>query len=358
MFYRKKITKQFVSTVALILLLWIGIIPGIVPITAVNAATTVQINRENTTSEITAEGALSPENLYDIDKSLIASIRNAHDSAEEYATDELDDWVADLMKEVDEQFLNWYFSYLNQKSMEFGVSFAWLAFNLDSALKILRSEDEKNLNADQIIQKRMIEDFNNTFNQLVLNEEAETSLKKIIERVGRTYASAMGVKFSQVKAQYRVRDEDWDRHLNEIAQLIYYTGNSKYSLSTDSTNSEFVTKVFAMTTITIGSEIAAKFATKAGSKFAVKVSTSTVAKTASQLLDPLLAVGLLAWDVWDYQLMVSSSRPELRQNISDYLNELKLSILYSPDNSIMAAIGEIEYGLLTALDSQPISQLN
>jgi hypothetical protein len=355
MFYRKKLTQQFVSTVALILLLWIGIIPGIVPITAVNAATTVQINRDNTSSEIIAEGALSPEIWYDIDKSLAASMRNAQNSAEEYATNELDDWAADLMKEVDEQFLNWYFSYFNQKAMEFGVLFASLAFDLDSTLKVLRSEDEKNLNADQIIQKRMIEDFNNRFNQLVLNEEAETSLKKIIERVGRTYASAIGVKFSQVKAQYRVLDQDWDRHLNQIAQLIYNTGNSKNSLSRESINSQLATKLFGLTTITIGSKIASKFAAKASSKLAVKAGASTVAKTASQLLDPLLAVGFLAWDVWDYQLMVSSSRPELRQNISDYLHELELSILYSPNGSIMAAIKEIEDGLLTALDSQPIS---
>jgi hypothetical protein len=358
MFYRKKLTQQFVSTVALILLLWIGIIPEIVPLTAVNAATIVQINRENTSSEIIAEGALFPEKWYDIDKSLMASLRNAHDSAEEYATDELDDWVADLMKEVDEQFLNWYFSYFNQKAMEFGVFFASLAFDLDSALKVLRSEDEKNLNADQIIQKRIIEDFNNRFNQLVLNEEAETSLKKIIERVGKNYASAVGVKFSLVKAQYRVSDQDWDRHLNEIAELIYNTGNSKNSLSAESINSQLATKLFALTTISIGSKIASKFAAKASSKLAVKAGASTVAKTASQLLDPLLAVGFLAWDVWDYQLMVSSSRPELRQNISDYLYELKHSILHSPDDSIMAAIGEIEYGLETALYSQPISQLN
>ncbi|MBD2039081.1 hypothetical protein H6F56_00020 [Microcoleus sp. FACHB-672] len=355
MFYRKKIAKQFVSTVALVLLLWIGIILGFMPATAVNAATATAISEENTSSKMIDQGALSQETWYDVDQALTASLRKAYESIEEYATDELDDWVADQMKKVDEQFLSWYFSYLNQKAMEFGVPFAWLTFQLDSALKVLRSKDEKTLNADQIIQKRMIEDFNNKFNQLVLNEEAETSLKKIIERVGRNYASGIGYKFSEVKAKYRVSEQDWNRHLKGIAQLIYNTGNSQYSLSPESINSELSTKIFALTTVAISAKLGSKFAAKAGSKLAVKASASTIAKTASQLIDPLLAVGFLAWDIWDFQNMVSSSRPELRQNIWDYLDELKKSILYSPDNSIKTAIEEIEEMITDALNSQPIS---
>lgn len=353
MFYRKKLAKQFVYTVALILLLWIGIIPGFVPTTPANAATT-PINKESPSSQMIAQEALSPKSWDEIDKALVDSLRKAHDSIEEYASDELDDWVADLMKK-DEQFLDWYFSYLNQKAMEFGVPFAWVVFKLDSALKVIRSEDEKRLTADQIIEKRMIEDFNKKFNQVVLNEEAEASMKKIIEGVGKNFAASVGYKFSEVKARYNVSNQDWDRHVNEIAQLIYNTGNSRYSLSPESMNSELTTKILALTTVAISSKLASKFAAKAGSKLAVKAGASTIAKAASQVIDPLLAVGFLAWDLWDYQNMVSSSRPELRKNISDYLEELKLSILYSPDNSIMTAIGEIEEIITEALDSQPIS---
>ncbi|MBJ7295707.1 MAG: hypothetical protein JHC73_05150 [Dolichospermum sp.] len=52
--------------------------------------------------------------------------------------------------------------------------------------------------------------------------------------------------------------------------------------------------------------------------------------------------------------MVAQSQPELRENISDYLNEVKLSILFSPDNSIITAIKNVESKFLDAIESQPI----
>ena len=93
---------------------------------------------------------------------------------------ELNNWENELLKKVDDKFLNWYFSYGNQKLMEFGVPFAWAAFKLDSVLKVLRKEDEKDLNAEEIIKNRMIEDFNHKFQELVLNDEAEKNLKRIV----------------------------------------------------------------------------------------------------------------------------------------------------------------------------------
>jgi len=73
----------------------------------------------------------------------------------------------------------------------------------------------------------------------------------------------------------------------------------------------------------------------------------------NRCIDPLLAVGLLVWDVWDYDKMVNESRPVLRQNILDYLNEVKWSILCSPENSIMAAIEDVEGKIITGLESRP-----
>ena len=52
--------------------------------------------------------------------------------------------------------------------------------------------------------------------------------------------------------------------------------------------------------------------------------------------------------------MVKKSRPELRQNILDYLEEVKWSILNSPENSIMAAIEEVEGKIITGLESRQI----
>jgi hypothetical protein len=214
----------------------------------------------------------------------------------------------------------------------------------------------------------MIEDFNSKFNQLVLNEESESVLKNIINNIGRNYASSVGFRFAQVKNYYQIPDVAWDEHLRNIAELIYSDGNSATSLSATSLNSNLMTRLAAVTSITIAGKLTANFAAKAGSKLLSKTGTSLITKTGAkaiseagaamivktgtQILDPILVVGFLAWDIWDYQKMVADSRPELRQSIADYLQELAFSIIDAPDNSIMAGIEDIENIILHGLEYQ------
>jgi L-lactate utilization protein LutB len=66
----------------------------------------------------------SSTNRTQVEKYLREAIRSAYDSTQEFAASELDDWVNELMRKVDDNFLNWYFSYGNQKAQEFGIPFA------------------------------------------------------------------------------------------------------------------------------------------------------------------------------------------------------------------------------------------
>ncbi|MGB3191529.1 hypothetical protein [Lyngbya sp. PCC 8106] len=298
------------------------------------------------TSVFTEYEPSSEDNWYEIDTYLTEAIRNAYKITEEFATSEFDGWVSDLMESVDDEFLDWYFNYFNQKAMEFGVPFAWLAFKVDF-LDVLKNQDEKNLNAEQVIQKRMLEDFNHQFRELVMNEKAEQKLSKIIERIGRTYSSAIGFQFAAIQFQYQVPEKDWQRHLQSISEMVFDTGNSKGALDSASFNSNLSTKVLAATTAIISSKLAFKFAAKAGAKLATKFGASAAIKMGANLIDPALAIAFLAWDFWDYHHMVAESCPALRKNIEDYLNEMKFSILESdPENSIMAAIAEVQTQLL------------
>ncbi len=83
--FRIKACQQFVSIVAIILLLWIGIIPGLGQIAAVQAATM--------TCELVLPATPSSSDWYEIDRRLANATRTAHDVAEDYATTELNRWV-------------------------------------------------------------------------------------------------------------------------------------------------------------------------------------------------------------------------------------------------------------------------
>ena len=180
---------KLVISLALITILTLGArIPVIGEIHAAYAAA------DRLTSPKTSYSSVTPINSstewLQVDKYVIDAIRIAHDSAEEFATYELDIWVDDLMRKVDDKFLSWYFNYFNQKAMEFGIPFAWLAFNID-LLNLLKKEGETHLNANEILEKRMMEDLQTKFSQLVLTpEEAQQSLVKQTEIVAHTNASS------------------------------------------------------------------------------------------------------------------------------------------------------------------------
>lgn len=294
----------------------------------------------------------SSTDWFKVYESLTDGLRKTYDSTEKYAESELDDWLKDLMNNVDDKFLDWYFSYGNQKAMDFGVFFAWIIFKADSPLKILRKENEKDLNTNQLLQKRMIEDFQKKFNELVLDAQKQNSLEKLIERVGRYYALAIDMKFNQIKNQYKILDLEWSKYLNDIATVIYNNGNSRYSLSPEGISSNLTTKILLATTAGIGSKIALNLAAKAAIKLGAKSASVVATKIGAQFLDPMLVAGLLILDIWNYNHMVNQSRPILRQNIFDYFNELEKSILNSPENSIMSAIEEVESKIITALESR------
>lgn len=100
----------------------------------------------------------------------------------------------------------------------------------------------------------------------------------------------------------------------------------------------------------VGSKVAAVFAGKASAKIAAKTGSAVATKLGGQLLDPIVAVGIILWDLWDYQYSINTERPLLREAIFNYLTEVKRSLLNNQDNSVMSAIYQIETGLLESLE--------
>lgn len=349
MMFCNRFFKLFVSLVLTVSLTFGGMIPVIGDIHPAYAA---DLQTSPKLSYLSSAPINPSIDWYQVNKELIDALRKIFDSTEEYAAFELDDWIDDLMKNVDNKFLDWYFSYGNQKARDFAVPFAWLAFKIDTPLKLIRKEDEKKLNANQILQKRMIVDFQTKFNELVLDQQQQNSLEKVIERIGRYYALAIDMKFKEIKKDYRISELEWSNYLNDIATVVYNTGTSSSTLSAGSISSNLTTKILIATTAGIGSKIALNLVGKAAVKLGTKTASTVAAKLGAQVLDPILIAGLLILDLWDYNRMVSESKPILRQNIFDYLNELRISLLNSPENSIMTAIEEVESEIINGLESR------
>jgi hypothetical protein len=346
MFYNRTI-KLIVSTFLTVILTLGGILPVIGEIPSAYAAEIIVETKDSASS---CPSINSSTDVNKLDSYLIKGMRVAHDSTEAFAREELEIWINDLMKRVDDKFLNWYFNYFNQKAIEYGVPFVWIMFKADF-LNVLKSKDEKGLNANQIIQKRMINDFQNKFNELVFKpEESQQLLLKLTERSARNYVSALGMKFAMIKNCYKISDQDWEKYLSSLGTLTYNTGNSQSSLSASSLSSKLATNTVILSTTVIGGKLALNFASKLAAKIAGKAAGAIMAQIS--VLDPVIGLGILIFDVWSYDKMVKQSKPTLRQNILEYFNEVKWSLLNGPENSIMASIKDVESKMIAGLESR------
>jgi hypothetical protein len=101
----------------------------------------------------------------------------------------------------------------------------------------------------------------------------------------------------------------------------------------------------------IGSKVATSLAGKATAKMAAKTGGMVASNLGVQLIDPIVAVGILIWDIWDYKHTVKIDRPVLREAILEYLTQVKVSLLNNPENGVMAAIEQLEGGILKSVRS-------
>ncbi len=84
---------------------------------------------------------------------------------------------------------------------------------------------------------------------------------------------------------------------------------------------------------------------------AAKTGGMVAGNLGAQLIDPIVAVGIIIWAFWDYKHTVKVDRPVLREAILDYLQEVKASLLQNSENGIMASMNQLEGGILQSVQS-------
>lgn len=283
----------------------------------------------------------------DIEQAIVTALRDAHTQAESFASERLDEWVEQLMTRVDDSFLDWYFNYFNQKKLEFTAPFVWLSSAATHWI------DTNKPAPNQVVAEKLTENFQTEFAKRVLRPKiAQLELERITRETVNLYVSELGDNISSIQTSYNIPQGQWERYLGDIAVTIQDTeGNiSNLSLKLLAGGSTYLLAKAMIPVVTkIGSKVAASFAGKATAKMAAKTGGTVAAKFGGQFLDPIVAVGIIIWDVWDYQHTVKVNQPILREAIWDYLQEVKASLLDNPDNGIMAAIYQLEGGILKSL---------
>lgn len=285
-----------------------------------------------------------------VDRAMVEALSEARASAENYASGELDLWVEELIDRVDDRFLDWYFGYFNQKQLEFKSFFVQLSAG---AVRLLNPD---NPTPEEKVAEVITSDFQQELARRVLRPTiAQLRLERLTQATVKHYLDVLSARIEQVQGSYKIPQADWDRYLNEIAITINDTqGNaSNLSLKLLAAGGGYLALKPLVIPIAakIGSKVVAKLSGKAGAKIASKTGATLAGKIGSQLLDPIVGIGIIIWDVWDYYNTVKVERPILHDNIADYLQEVKYSLLYNSENGIMKAIGEIEKNILPSISA-------
>ncbi len=317
--------------------------------------------KQNHTIETVVPSPIPPE----VDKELVLALENARTSAEEYASQELNEWIEQLMERVDNDFLNWYFNYFTQ--LKLGVK----GIYIDLSSFISNRLNQKNSTSGKQKAEKLTEDFQTEFAFRVLKPEiAQLKLERFTRETIKTYVSELSVQLGGIKSKYNIPQADWEKYIGGISITIFdSTGNSQdlslrllsrgtgYIVALPLTKvtvklaSGLVTKFSEKIAVKGTTKIATKLSTKAASKVATKVSVPTLSTIGLELVDPLAALGILAWDIWDHYHTVNVEKPIIRQAIIEYLNEMKLGLIYNSQDSIMSAIYRFEEGLINQLEA-------
>ncbi|MBW4433841.1 MAG: hypothetical protein KME28_19535 [Pelatocladus maniniholoensis HA4357-MV3] len=278
-----------------------------------------------------------------IEDAIATAITNAHSQSQSFASAKLDQWVDELMTRVDHSFLDWYFNYFNQKKLEFSTPFVWLT----SA--VTHWTNANNPSPTQAVAEKLTENFQTEFAKRVLRPKvAQLELENITKDTIDFYVAHLSQNIADIQSSYKIPQGDWERYLGDIAITVNDTeGNiSNLSLKILTGGSAYLlTKAMIPTVTKVGSKLVTSFAGKAGAKMAAKTGGAVAAKLGAELLDPIVGVGIIIWDVWDFNHTVAVEKPILRDAISDYLQQVKLSLLDNPENGIMSAINQVENGM-------------
>ncbi|MEL7038285.1 MAG: hypothetical protein AAFO04_22115 [Cyanobacteria bacterium J06592_8] len=306
------------------------------------------INRESEPQTVVVQPSI---NWQEVDTAVAEALTTAHNQAESYASDQLTLWTDDLMQRVDDNFLDWYFGYFNQKQVEFKSVFVQLSSGVRNLLNPdLPSPSER-------VAEVITQDFQEEFAKRVLRPQiAQLQLERLTQQTVKQYLNALSVNLNKIPVSYQIPEADWNRYLNDIAISIYGTEGevSTLSLKVIVAGGGYLAMKPLVTPLVlkVGSKVAANLAGKAGAKIALKTGASLTGKVAAGLLDCTVGVGILIWDIWDTYHTANIEKPILRETLAEYLEQVKASILDNPETGIMTAIDKIEATIITSYESE------
>ncbi len=269
-----------------------------------------------------------------VNQEVYQSITTAYNKAESYASEQLDIWIDSVMEKADTDFLPWYFGFFNMKIRDIkGVGMA-----------VLHTLHNGFSTPEEVLVKDLEEALHT---RLFQPETTQLVFENILRDTVRVYNQSLSEDLAKVQIKYNIPTPEWNMYLTDLSHVVQNSGTSMQSISVKGG-----VALAGGVTLVIGN--AGLQCTKAISsgitKLLSKTTTKTIAKsgvkasgaTLGKLAGPLILVAVTVWDIADYNISKSKDLPVLRQNILEYMVNVKSVLLYDEDFGICTEINNVQ----------------
>jgi hypothetical protein len=275
----------------------------------------------------------------EIDREVSQALQTARANSQTFALGEIDGWVGELMTRVDNSFLPWYFNYFNQKQFE-GKAFVSGLYST-----IAHWVNNDNPPPAQVVAENLTKTIQTEFTKRVIRpQEAQLRLERITRDAVNLYLNNLSSELDNIQASYQIPQGQWERYLSDVAVTIRDTegniSNTSIKVLIGGTTALGVKSLIPA--IKVGSTVYLSLAGKTGAKIATKTGGAVASSFGAELIDPIVGIGLIVWDLWDYQHTVNIEKPILRDAIFNYLEEVKYDLVDNHQGSVLSSIYQIE----------------
>lgn len=273
-------------------------------------------------------------------RSVRYSMSEARETAEDYAESRMNEWAEELKMRVDGDFLDWYFGYMEQQKM--GLMY------LGNKAKGAWTGDE------DLAENELTKYIQAEFSEQVMRPEiARYEIEEIAEETAQIYVQTLQDRLVEIPIEYNLTDEEWETYLDDITRMTYNTeGNRDFPFALKSLYAGAAFGGAAVTgrvarnvgrgTLSAGARAVGGSAGAVAMNASSKMGKQAGKKVAGKALGAALGVGLIIWEVWDYNETVNVERPRLSQQLKDYLEQVEGELLYDSQVGIITVIDDIE----------------
>lgn len=295
-------------------------------------------NRDVKPVEKSIEHNSVPIKNYELNQEILEAMNISHKAAYNYASKELDKWIAEMLSRADADFMDDYFGFMQTKRRE--------------AISLYKSVVHYIDKSKETAEEAAIRELEDELSRKVIKPEiSQARINNITKGAIDVYMCALDNELLKIQKSFNCPTPDWNEYISSICNLTLDIEQKKYPIA-------FKSVIMSSAGLTgyaiypIVKKTATKVSTKLASKTATKAVATTgsavTAKTTSKALKaiPYVGWGITAaigiWDIMDYAKTSSEGQILLKNSLTEYFNEVKIELLSNSENGIMGCITQWE----------------